>query len=247
MEIESTTEGRAELFWFHVRKADGDACWFWVDAWTDEHGRGRWRLDGKNMTASRVALIFSKGPPPESAGEMHACHDCDVPGCCRPSHLFWGTREQNMRDMARKGRAGIQRHPERYKRPRRPDVKYRPIKQPDAPKGIDRRTWTRVATSREMALAKRALLELESQFNRIGFAPAPSQNFDGHRIRVIESRNPEWYIEFGKKYWRGPRQFGLKRTRVEKALKRVAAGRMRGNGYERDILKFLSAWKGLTI
>jgi hypothetical protein len=146
-----------------------------------------------------------------------------------------------MQDMARKGRTGIQRHPERYKRPRRPDVKYRPVKQPDAPNGIDRRTWTRVATPKERALADRALKELWSQFNKIGFVPAPSQNFDGHKIRVVESRNPEWYIEFGKKYWRGPRQFGLKRERVIKALKRVAAGRVRGNGYERGLLPLLAS------
>jgi hypothetical protein len=233
-------ESVLRTFWSHVQKADGDACWLWVVGWTDEYGRGRWRLGGKSVIASRAALILSKGPPPESDVELHACHTCDTPGCCRPGHLFWGTREQNMQDMARKGRTGIQRHPERYKRPRRPDVKYRPVKQPDAPNGIDRRTWTRMATPKERALSNRALKELESQFNRIGFAPAPSQNFDGHKVRVVESRNPEWYIEFGKKYWRGPRQFCLKRERVIKALKRVSAGRVRGNGYERGLLPILA-------
>lgn len=228
-------------FWSRVRKTEGEtACWLWVGGWVDEHGRGRWQLDGKHTTSSRAALIISKGPPPNNDESMEACHTCDNPGCCRPEHLFWGTKEQNMRDMARKGRAGIQRHPERYKRARRPDVKFRPVKQPGAPKGIDSRTWTRVATLQERALARRALDELESQFNRIGFAPAPSQNFDGHRIRVIESRNPDWYIEYGKKFWRGPRQFDLKRARVVKALTRVVGGRVRGNGHERDLLPFLA-------
>lgn len=231
----------AQAFWSRVQKVDDESsCWLWVGGWTDKSGRGRWRLGGKNMIASRAALILSKGPPPESPEELHACHTCDTPGCCRPSHLFWGTREENMQDMAKKGRAGIQQHPERYKRPRRPDVKYRPVKQPGAPKGIDRRTWTRMATPKEITLAKRALEELSTQFNRIGFAPAPSKNFDSHQIRVIESRNPEWYIAFGKNFWRGPRQFDLKRSRVEKALKRVASGRVRGNGYERELLPFLA-------
>jgi len=240
MEIESATEEQTKLFWSHVQKADGDACWIWAGGWTDKDGRGRWRVGGKNMISSRAALLLSKGPPPNNDWTLHACHTCDNPGCCRPEHLFWGTREQNMQDMGKKGRAGIQRHPERYKRSRRPDVKYRPIKQHDAPKGIDRRTWTRVATPKEIALAKRALDELEVHFNKIGFAPAPSQNFDGHKIRVIESRNPDWYVEFGKKFWRGPRQFDLKRVRVVNALKRVARGRVRGNGYEREILPFLA-------
>lgn len=240
METELVTE-KAKLFWSRVQKVDDEkSCWPWVGGWTDEYGRGRWRLDGKSMISSRAALILSKGPPPESLEELHACHTCDNPPCCRPEHLFWGTREQNMKDMASKGRAGIQRHPERYKRNRRPDVKYRPVKQPGAPKGIDSRTWTRVATPKEVALAKRALEELESQFNKIGYTPAPSQNFVGHKVRVIESRNPDWYIEYGKKFWRGPRQFDLKRERVVKALKRVVSGRVRGNGYERDLLPFLA-------
>lgn len=240
MEAESVVE-KTGSFWSHVQKAEGEtACWPWVGGWKDEYGRGRWQLDGKHTTSSRAALILSKGPPPNSDESMEACHTCDNPSCCRPDHLFWGTKEQNMQDMAKKGHAGIQRHPERYKRSRRPDVKFRPVKQPGAPKGIDSRTWTRVATPQEVALSKRALDELESQFNRIGFAPAPQQNFDGHRIRVIESRNPDWYIGYGKKFWRGPRQFDLKRERVVKALRRVVKGRVRGNGYERDLLPFLA-------
>jgi hypothetical protein len=234
-------EAAAQAFWARVKKAPGEnTCWPWVGGWVDEYGRGRWRMNGRTVIASRAALILSKGPPPPSPEELHACHTCDTPACCRPEHLFWGTREQNMQDMARKGRAGMQRHPERYRRPRRPDVPYRPVKQPDAPKGIDRRTWTRMATPQEQALAGRALEELESQHNRITLVPAPDPHFDSHKIRVVESRNPQWYIDFGAKYWRGTRQFDLKRARVTRALKRVVAGRMRGNGYERVLLPFLA-------
>ena len=126
-------------------------------------------------------------------------------------------------------------------------AKYRPIKQLEIQKGIDSRTWTRLSTSLEQALASRALVELGVQRNRIALIPAPDPHFDSHKIRVIESRNPEWYIEFGQKYWRGPRQFDLKRSRVEKALERVVKGRVRGNGYERELLPFLAArWPEAT-
>ena len=226
-----------QTFWGKVRKGEG--CWLWTGA-LDETGRGRFRLNGRHMTAPRAALVLASGPP--ESEELHALHSCDNPGCCRPDHLRWGSREENMQEMAQKGRAGIQRHPERYKRARRPDVPYRPVKQPGAPHGIDSRTWTRLATSGEVALATRALEELESQRNRIALVPAPDPHFDSHKIRVIESRNPAWYIEFGKKYWHGPRQFDLKRTRVAAALKRVVAGRVRGNGYERQLLEFLKGW-----
>lgn len=227
-------------FWEKVDKSDAEGCWPWT-ARADKWGRGRWKVNGRNMIASRAALLFSKGPPLQGALEaMHACHTCDNPPCCKPDHLFWGTREQNMQDMARKGRAGMQLHPERYSKPRRSDVRYRPVKQPDAPRGIDRRTWTRIATEHEKALAGRALQELSTDRNRIALVPAPQQSFPSHKIRVIESRNPQWYIDFGKRYWKNERQFDLKRFRVERALGRVLAGRVRGNGYEQELLVFLA-------
>lgn len=232
-----------EKFWSKVRKIeDKKSCWLWVGGWTDEDGRGRYRLNGRTMVASRAALILSRGLPAEGH-DLHACHECDNPGCCRPDHLFWGTREQNMQDMARKGRAGIQRHPERYRRPRKETTKYRPVKQSSTTKGIDHRTWTRLATQGEIVLAGRALEDLGRERNRIGLVPAPDPHFEGHKIRVIECRNPEWYVEFGKRYWKGLRQFSLKRARVIKALERVVRGRIRGNGYERELLEFLKGSK----
>ena len=235
---------RIDKFWDTVDKTEGPTgCWPWL-GWKDDTGRGRFRLNGATVTAPRVALIIDKGLPDST---LHACHSCDNPECCNPSHLSWGTRKENMKDMARKGRAGIQRHPERYRKTRRPDVKYRPVKQSNAADGIDHRTDTRYATDEEMALAKRALVELDQEHNRIGLAPAPEPSFDGHKIRVIESRNPKWYSEFGVRYWKTPRQFDLKRDRVIKALERVAKGRVRGNGYEKDLLKWLKEKLGSPL
>ncbi len=124
-------------------------------------------------------------------------------------------------------------------RVRRADVKYRPIKQSHAEPGIDHRTYTRYSTIEEKELAAQALVDLEQQQNRIILVPAPEPHFEGHKIRVVERRNPQWYIDFGLSYWKSDREFTLKRSRVVQALQRVVKGRVRGNGHERELLEWL--------
>lgn len=227
---------RITEFWKTVDRTAGDqGCWPWL-GWKDESGRGRFKLNGKTITAPRAALILERGLPNP---DLHACHSCDNPGCCNPAHLRWGSRNENMREMGRKGRAGIQRHPDKYKRERKPGTRYRPVKQPNADPGIDHRTATRYATPQEIEIAQQALLDLERHQNRIVLVPAPDPHFEGHKIRVVESRNPTWYIEFGNQFWKGERRFDLKRCRVVRGLERVVKGRVRGNGYERQVLEWL--------
>jgi hypothetical protein len=139
--------------------------------------------------------------------------------------------------MTQKNCAKNRRYSEHYWRPRRPDVKYRPVKQL-ASNGIDSRTMTRYATAEEQELARQGLRDLDEFRNQIMLVPAPEKNFDSHKIRVVASRNPDWYIAFGARFWRG-REFHLKRSRVERALERVVSGKVRGNGYEKDLLECL--------
>lgn len=96
-------------------------------------------------------------------------------------------------------------------------------------------------------MAARALEDLEIHRNTIVLVPAPDQHFVGQKVRVQESKNPKWYIEFGIPFWRSRRSFQLKRSRVVKALKRVSVvGIVRRNGLEVKLLDALMAievWK----
>lgn len=109
------TSSRADVerrFWPKVQKASG--CWVWRGT-TSINGRGRFKLEGKEVYAYRVSYALTHGG--EIANGILVCHHCDNPLCVRPAHLFAGSHLDNMRDMAAKGRAtqgnGIygERHP----------------------------------------------------------------------------------------------------------------------------------------
>jgi hypothetical protein len=88
-----------ERFWERVDKTNG--CWNWT-AHLDASGYGRfsWKK-GEEITASRVAWRLTKGDIP--AG-LSVLHHCDNRKCCRPDHLYLGTKQDNMDDMVRRNR-----------------------------------------------------------------------------------------------------------------------------------------------
>ena len=82
-------------FWSKVKR--GEHCWDWIGR-KDKDGYGFFRR-GK---AHRFSWTLHIGDIPEG---LCVLHHCDNPACVRPGHLFLGTQEDNMKDMAKKGRA----------------------------------------------------------------------------------------------------------------------------------------------
>lgn len=86
-------------------KPDDAGCWIWQKgrgSGSPTHRYGRISHEGVPINAHRASWIVHRGPIPSG---IEVLHKCDVPLCVNPEHLFLGTKGDNMRDMAAKGRA----------------------------------------------------------------------------------------------------------------------------------------------
>lgn len=88
-------------FWSRVDRTDG--CWSWNGMRSASGGYGVMYVHApKRVRAHRVSFALHFGRVP--AGRL-VLHRCDNPSCVNPDHLFLGSHEDNMADMAAKGRA----------------------------------------------------------------------------------------------------------------------------------------------
>ena len=94
------TPARRQEFVEQLRSlGPGDECvpWPWS---TKNDGYTRIYVNGEKVQATRWVYEQING----EIGDLNICHSCDTPSCVRPSHLWAGTHEDNLRDASRKGR-----------------------------------------------------------------------------------------------------------------------------------------------
>lgn len=108
--LEDGPRARAPLetrFWRYVTKGLPSECWEWhgsknLAGYGTISTGGR---EGKRIHASRASFLIHNGYLPDSDGKKYVVrHTCDNPACVNPAHLQLGTQEDNMRDVAARGR-----------------------------------------------------------------------------------------------------------------------------------------------
>ena len=86
-------------------REDASGCWLWQRAKTPD-GYGQINSGKIRILAHRASYETFVRPIPIGAKVLH---ECDVPACMNPAHLFSGSQKDNVQDCIAKGRRVVLR------------------------------------------------------------------------------------------------------------------------------------------
>lgn len=92
-----------------VDKETESGCWHWTGAkYRKGYGHFRRYINGKWVMYKAHRFSFEYFNKTDLLDpEKFVCHTCDNPQCVNPSHLFLGTRQDNVDDCVSKNRHGF--------------------------------------------------------------------------------------------------------------------------------------------
>jgi len=103
------SESDKRRFYSKIQPSTTTDCHLWTAA-KDTSGYGLFRVGPwqSMVHAHRIAYMLHHNVelPDSRSGDSKTCvlHTCDVRTCCKPAHLWLGSRDDNTKDCARKGR-----------------------------------------------------------------------------------------------------------------------------------------------
>lgn len=101
--VEYSVNSSILIRFYQKVEIDSTGCWQWTGALNNK-GYGRFKIEGKLVSPHRFSYYVHVGGLLDG---VDVCHRCDNPKCVRPSHLFQGSRSDNMKDCLEKGRIVI--------------------------------------------------------------------------------------------------------------------------------------------
>lgn len=89
----------ADRFLSHCEEDPLTGCWIWKLALTKK-GYGKFKYNYETWKANRFSYYIFVG----ELGNLHALHKCNNTSCVKPSHLYAGTNDDNVKDSYADGR-----------------------------------------------------------------------------------------------------------------------------------------------
>ena len=87
-----------------MKNGDKVQCWPWKGRVNPTDDRPYFTVAGDRRLAYAIVLELFSG---ELADGRLVRHSCDNSRCCNPTHLSWGSHQENMDDMKERERHGL--------------------------------------------------------------------------------------------------------------------------------------------